>query len=85
MKQRQSIDALEESQYLGIRRIEQSVIRVKDLVLQLIEEKNAAIQRLKEMEFDNWTMRSTLVQLRQESEEAMKELATVKVCSSMSN
>jgi hypothetical protein len=85
MKQRQSIDALEESQYLGIRRIEQSIIRVKDLVLQLIEEKNAAIQRLKEMEFDNWTMRSTLVQLRQESEEAMKELATVKVRLSVSN
>ncbi|PVF95523.1 hypothetical protein CPB86DRAFT_572930 [Serendipita vermifera] len=50
----------------------------ENLVLQLIEEKNAALNRLKEMEFDNWTMRSTLVQLRQESEDAMKELAAVK-------
>lgn len=43
-----------------------------------MNQKNELSEQLKKYEFDNWTLRGALTQLRQESEGAMKELAYIK-------
>lgn len=50
-----------------------------ELLLELMEEKSEQIKRY---EFDNWTLRSALTQLRQESDESTRELASIKVSDS---
>jgi len=50
-----------------------------ELLLELLEEKKNISEQLKRHEFDNWTLRSALTQLRQESDDALKELASIKV------
>jgi hypothetical protein len=49
------------------------------LLLELLEEKKNISEQLKRHEFDNWTLRSALTQLRQESDDALRELASIKV------
>jgi len=48
----------------------------------LIKEKISLEERLEKLEFDNWTMRTTLSQMKQDGESAAKELAFIKVPSS---
>jgi hypothetical protein len=36
-------------------------------------------ERLEKLEFDNWTMRTTLSQMKLDGENATKELASIKV------
>jgi hypothetical protein len=50
-----------------------------ELLLELLEERKNLSEQVKRHEFDNWTLRSALTQLRQESDDALKELASIKV------
>lgn len=50
-----------------------------DLILNLIHEKKVLNEKLKNLEFDNWTMRTTLSQMKLVGENATKELASIKV------
>ena len=47
--------------------------------MDLIKEKALLDERLKQLEFDNWTMRTTLSQMKLDGENATKELASIKV------
>jgi hypothetical protein len=47
--------------------------------MNLIKEKALLDERLEKLEFDNWTMRTTLSQMKLDGETATKELASIKV------
>jgi hypothetical protein len=49
------------------------------LFVNLIKEKALLDEKLKTLEFDNWTMRTTLSQMKLDGENATKELASIKV------
>lgn len=50
----------------------------ESLIMSLIHEKQLLSEKMEKLEFDNWTMRTTLSQMRLDGDSATKELASIK-------